>query len=666
MTTKNELVSKFGPDSDKAETITSLETLMKIYALSAEDLYIRWEQFSYHKNENKTELNDRNIEQFKHFMQQQIEKKLNNATGSVSSNPSSIKKPKTLRPNGSSPSLFGFGVPKTPTLKKRKLDNTPSRWDANGGSSLKVEFIGSETGSPGEAVHFKTPSASKANSTPMMAPVTPSPLKNNPEPGKVLDSLNPESLEISEGIDFESEKKIRVTPFYDPKKYKFRTMRQSLLDASDVLDEQIDIFTQIVQDHYKLSANDFGDPTIQSQSEIITVGRIVSDSPTSEGILNIDSLALETSRSAGIGRRVRLNLEKIKEASFFPGQLVSFRGKNANGEYFMVEEILQLPYLNSPVSTSTELHDYQQVLNHKSMKVVVTSGPYTATNNFDFSNLSAFVERLNTEIKPHSVIMFGPFIDITHPMVASGTLPEFPNLKIQPRTLDEVFTKVMAPILKNIDSRIQVILIPSTKDALSKHAAYPQDSLDRKLLQLPKNFKCFTNPSTFQLNEIFFGCSNVDIFKDLKEVTKGGNTTLRNRFDRVSEHVLQQRRFYPVFPGGIKKRKVKNSEGHDVFEHISGADLEVPYLGLTEFVGNFIPDIIIIPSELYHFARVVQNVVMINPGMFVRPNGGRGTFAQFSIESPDLTNGKLTKIDGDDDVYLHNVWKRSRIDIVTS
>ena len=90
-----------------------------------------------------------------------------------------------------------------------------------------------------------------------------------------------------------------------------------------------------------------------------------------------------------------------------------------------------------------------------------------------------------------------------------------------------------------------------------------------------------------------------------------------------------------------------------------------PYLGLTEFVGNFIPDIIIIPSELYHFARVVQNVVMINPGMFVRPNGGRGTFAQFSIESPDLTNGKLTKIDGDDDVYLHNVWKRSRIDIVT-
>lgn len=76
MTTKNELVSKFGPDSDKAETLTSLETLMKIYALSAEDLYIRWEQFSYHKNENKTELNDRNIEQFKQFMQQQIEKKL--------------------------------------------------------------------------------------------------------------------------------------------------------------------------------------------------------------------------------------------------------------------------------------------------------------------------------------------------------------------------------------------------------------------------------------------------------------------------------------------------------------------------------------------------------------------------------------------------------------
>ena len=77
---------------------------------------------------------------------------------------------------------------------------------------------------------------------------------------------------------------------------------------------------------------------------------------------------------------------------------------------------------------------------------------------------------------------------------------------------------------------------------------------------------------------------------------------MRDRFDRVSEHILQQRRYYPVFPGGITKKLLPNTEGgNKVYEHISGADLDVPYLGLTEFVGNFTPDIILIPSEINHF-----------------------------------------------------------------
>lgn len=672
MSYNKELVTQFGPEADKSDILAPLANLITLHALSVEDLYIKWEQFSYQRHETHTALNQKNLDLFKDFLQQQVEKKAQQVTYNTTSNSPGVK-PKAMKPLGSSPSLFGFNIPKTPTLKKRKL-NASNLDSSEKKSNLKLEFTSDSLPTDVE----KENSTSSTNITPNImnsqlnelrsdiTATTPTPLKNSNEAGKILDSLNPEHIEVSEGIDFESEKKVKITPFYDHQKYKFRTMRQNLQDAADVLDGQIERFTQLIQQHYKLTSNDFGDPSIQSQSEIYTVGRIVPDSPTAEGFLNTESLALETSRMAGIGRRIRLNLANPTEFSLFSGQLAALKGKNANGDYFMVEEILTLPYPDSPVSTEEEIIDSKVTLDGRSMKTVVTSGPYFSNNTFNTEHLVSFVEKINSDIRPHVVIMLGPFIDVTDPSILSNPFPVFSNLKSQPRTMDEIFTKVIAPVLKNVHSHIQVILIPSTRDAISKHAAYPQDSFARKLLQLPKNFKCFTNPSTFQLNEIFFGCSNVDVFKDMKEVTKGGNTSMRNRFDRVSEHILQQRRYYPVFPGGIKKLATTQKNGEKIFEHISGADLDVPYLGLTEFVGNFTPDIVIIPSELQHFARVVQNVVVVNPGRFVRPNGGHGTFAQMTIECPSLEDGKLTKMGDDEQVYLHNVWKRVRVDLITN
>ncbi|CDO92570.1 unnamed protein product [Kluyveromyces dobzhanskii CBS 2104] len=649
MSIENELISKFGASVDKPEVISTLEHCMKIYDLSVDEIYIKWEQFSYHNRDKyaANSLTDQVLHDFKEYIQQQMERRANASITSTQSTISSLKKPKMLIPNTNSPSIFGLGIPNTPTLKKRRLEaRSPLE------QSKLSPLVGDNT-----SISNTSPLAATPNSG------TPANLKNATEPDKCLVTLNVDNVNKAEGIDFDNESKVIISPFYDAKKYKFRTMRQSLLDAADVLDEQIDIFTEVIQKHHNLKASDIGDPTFQQQSEVYTVGRIVADSVSAEGSLNVDSLAIETSRSTGIGRRIRLNFEKVQDLSVFPGQIIGLRGKNANGEYFVVEEILKVPYLNFPVSDAETLQNSQITLNDQAMKVVVTAGPYTAANNLDFSNLADFVERINSSIKPHVLVMFGPFLDITHPLISTGNIPEFPSLKQQPKTLDEIFIKVITPILRRINPKIQVIVLPSTKEVSSKHAAYPQDSLDRKYLGLPKNFKCFTNPSTFQLNEIFFGCSNNDIYKDLKEVTKGGNVFQRNRFDRVSEHILEQRRYYPVFPGGIRTRKIEDKNGKPIFEHISGADLDLPYLGLTEFVGGIIPDVILIPSELTHFARVVQNVIMINPGSFIRPNGGRGTYVEMSIEAPDMENEKMTKVE---DVYLHNLWKRSRIDVLTA
>ena len=666
---QREIIKYFGPESDQPEVLFTLQDLCKLHALSVEDLYIKWEQYSYQRHESHTELSPKNLEQFKHFLQSEVEKHAKRISENVSAGDSnhntssSINKPRNVRQLNAGPSLFGFNIPKTPVLKKkRKLESNPMEPYSDHYSSSPVRDV------PNSSLHTVLDSSPATFVTPREEPSV--------ESGKTLNSLNPEHMEVSQGLNLddtsEEAAKLKIQGFYNPEKYKFRVMRQSLNECSDFLDEQIDIFTKLIRDHYNLSETDIGDPTIQSQNEIYTVGRIVPDSPQPSEFLNSDSLALETSRNTGIGRRVRLNLSQIEECSLFCGQLVGLKGKNANGDYFLVNQILEPPYPDAPVSTADELMTYRSLMKEESSKIVITAGPFIPEEGFDLTYLSEFIDKINNEIKPHVLIMFGPFIDVTNKMIMTGNIPTFPNLKQQPKTLDDLFIKLVTPILKRVHPLIQVILIPSTRDTASTHMSYPQDSFNRRTLQLPKNFKCFTNPCTFQINEAFFGCSNIDIFKDMKEVTKGGKTSMRSRFDRISEHILQQRRYYPVFPGSIRKVALLNGSGQKsgepkMFKHISGADLEVAYLGLSEFAGNFAPDVVIIPSELAPFVNVVKNVVFINPGRFVKARGARGTHAQITIACPDPSDGKLTKVgDGNDSVYLQNIWRRSRVDIVTN
>ena len=673
-----EIIVKFGSEANQPEIISALQSLAKLHAISIEDLYIKWEQFACQKPHVLTTITVKTLDPFKHFLQEDIEKRANSSASNISTirnQPNGLKRPKTLKGINNGSSLFGFNIPKTPLLaKKRKVSAAgDSNYDD---SSMKMEFNSDDINStPKSNEDNKQNLSIKTENNTQKLLVKGSYLEE--KTGTITDSLNPSNIEIAEGLsvqeDGTSDSHVRIQLLNDPEKYKFRTMRQNLIECSDVLDEQIELFSKFAKEHLNISDAELGDPTIQSQADMYAIGRIVPDSPQYDGYLNTESLALETSRKIGIGRRVRLNLEHIEEASLFCGQIAVLRGKNANGDYFLVEKIMDIPYPDFPLSSADELTEYADLMRNKSSKIIVTSGPYIPENDFDLSYLVNFVEKINTEIKPHILIMSGPFLDTTNKMIMGGKITHFDNLKTQPSTLNELFTKLISPILKKINPAIQVILTPSTKDAMSTHASYPQDSLDRKTLQLPKNFKCFTNPSTFQLNETNIGTSNVDIFKDMKEITKGGVTMSYNRFDRVSEHILQQRRYYPQFPGSISKMVVDDGDNKDskvtkpkIYKHISGADLEVAYMGLTEFVSNISPDIIIIPSDLAPFARVVKNVVMINPGKFVKPNGSNGTYVQLSITSPDINDDSLTEIPGDEKLYLHNIWKRSRVDIVSN
>lgn len=604
----SEIVKYFGEQINKPELLASVTKISKDFSISVEEVFINWESFDINRNKNgKSVYTVDSLLDLQSFIQQNIEKKSSNsATNSVKSN-------KKININLNLNNL----LPVTPLIKKSKSISNASA------------------------------SKSNLNSSPLQlsSPLNASPSANNS--GSVIESLNSANLNISESFkpDLDDDNPVKVFANFDAKKYKFRTMRTKLLETADILDDQIDQFIKIYSSYLNITS--FNNPSIVSQNEITTIGRIVPDSPTTQTDqqLNAQSLSLETSRSIGIGSRIQLDLSGLSSYSLFPGQIVALRGKNPNGDSFKVSEIIEPPLLGAPISPLDELSTQTD------MKIIITSGPYTTSHNLDFQILGNLVDKINNQIHPHTVIMFGPFVDITHPLVQSGELADLPA---KVNTLDEVFIKVVSPILKRINNKVNVILIPSLKDSVSKHASYPQDSFDRKYLNLGKNFKCFPNPSIFQLNEALIGVSNNDIFKDLKDVVAGDASQV-NRFDRIANYIIQQRKFYPLFPGSIRSRKRKSSS----LEAVVSSELNIPYSGLTEF-GSVIPDILILPSDLKFFAKVIKNVLIINPSNFMKP-GGLGTFVQLSINK--AVPEDLTQVDG---MYLHDVWKRSRVDIIKS
>lgn len=656
-----EIIAAFGPsESLTDEVIEKINTLKQIFQLSTDDIFVRWETYNVNEVQNDLDLNTVNLEGFQEYLQKDLSNQTR-ATPSIkkAKDFGSIKRKPLLPINSSSPI-------ETPN-KYRKLGETPFKTP---GTHLKLDS------SPADNYHT-------ANNTFQRSPVnhlSSSPTK--PDSNSIIETLNGHIDEISN--DYETDSKFKIATNFDAAKYKFRAMSMKLLESADMLDEQIDSVASLYQEVHK--DTQFGNPCLPAQFDITCCGRIVPDSPLYDKLFNQDlnatSLFLETSRLSGIGQRVSLDLSNLKEYSLFPGQIVCLEGKNPTGRAFIVDKILELPELGAPVTPAEELKEISEGFRGADgLKFVIACGPFSNSSNLNYSKFEEFINRINNEIKPDLVILCGPFVDLNNKSVIDGEI-ELPHEKVQPTNLDEVFKKTITPILKKLNSKIQVILIPSLRDATISHCSYPQDSFDRKALGLPKNVKVFPNPNGFSINEIVFGCSNLDVFKDLKDVSKieSSSKILSNRFERIINHIFDQRRYYPTFPGSVVRKPcndktiVESLDGSMAKElsetKIGGSSLEVSYMGLAE-LGDSLPDVLISPSELKYFAKVVKNVIVINPGSFIRPykddSRQEGTYVVMNTKVPDLEDSdNVEAIDNDLNLYYHNVFKRSRIDIYKS
>jgi DNA polymerase alpha subunit B len=490
-------------------------------------------------------------------------------------------------------------------------------------------------------------------------------------------------------------------------------MAMKLSEASEVLDDRIDEFRQLVQESLGLEDSAFGNPSYQSPSEVIAVGRICSD--TSEGKLNTASLVLEGSRRWGSGRRIPLKLDSLASYNFFPGQIVALRGTNASGETFVVSEVLALPLLTQPASTPAELDAYNSRYldtpesdpsNVRPLTVLIASGPYTTDQNLDFTPLHTFLDGAASTCAD-SIILLGPFLDAEHPCIRTGDF-DIPTHLSSPdqATMTDVFRHYISSALQSFSQRAptcNVILVPNLRDAHHHHASFPQDKFIKKDLGLGpagKMVQCVTNPMTLSMNEFIVGMSSLDILDMLRrEEVVGGKARAVNLYERGARNVIEQRNFLPIFPPTAREKMgapapvedkvwkngsktggdgeaatAEEDEGPSPFLPL-GTMLDTSYLKLGEML-NVRPDILITPSVLqgcvkvrYPFqycvqsmliqSQVVESVLVINPGTLCKRRAA-GTFARLTIQPATVSDSERQ----DGIAVAHKLWERTRVDIV--
>lgn len=400
----------------------------------------------------------------------------------------------------------------------------------------------------------------------------------------------------------------------------YRYMYEKTSERSEALDERIDEFGALVREHFEIS--ELGDPSSSTDEDVVVVGRITLDAESSSSgsvKLNEASLCLESSRMMGSGARVplkfdsnvklRASVKGLGSVGLFPGAIVALKGKNGGAGWFSASEILTLPPLKpshtNPDNTKIEAID-------TSFSMVIASGPFSPDADLLYKPWKSLLKTLKSQ-KPAVVLLIGPFVDSNHPKLKSGDIDESPS-----EMLFAIFTENLRDFLE-ISPDSLVLIVPSTRDAISEHIAFPQGRLETGFSGDPR-IKLLSNPCQFSLNGVNVAASSVDVMFHLRKeelvkyveeidpIAPSAGDAVTDTMTNTCRHLLQQRSFYPIFPVPLDLSHEVNLD----VSHSDGLDLCPP-----ETMG-YAPDVLIVPSRLKHFSKIVDDTLAINPSFLTK------------------------------------------------
>ncbi|KAI7997250.1 DNA polymerase alpha subunit B [Camellia lanceoleosa] len=292
------------------------------------------------------------------------------------------------------------------------------------------------------------------------------------------------------------------------------------------------------------------DPTVASQKSVFAVGMICCEE---EGRLKEKPVLLQSSVEHSGGQRVRLDLQKLSQFSIFPGQVVGVEGHNPSGHCLTASKIIDYTPLSgsadeNPHPTKKQVVDQEFQLTDPShvlavLSMIIAAGPFTTTDNLFFEPLTELLAYARRK-QPQLLLLLGPFIDSEHPEIKKGAVN---------RTFDEIFRLEILGRLQDyveyMGSAARVILVPSIRDA-NHDFVFPQSAFDIQQADLKHQITSLTNPGIFSANEVKLGCCTVDILKQLsgEEISRNPSGGSKQRMNRLANHLLSQRSFYPLYP----------------------------------------------------------------------------------------------------------------------
>jgi DNA polymerase alpha subunit B len=135
-----------------------------------------------------------------------------------------------------------------------------------------------------------------------------------------------------------------------------------------------------------------------------------------------------------------------------------------------------------------------------------------------------------------------------------------------------------------------------------------------------ERLRYLSNPCTFSVNEIVIGVTATDVLFHLskEEVFKQSEGVRTDRLGRLANHLIEQRSFYPLYPPAME------------------VNLETSRIDKLEMACT--PDILILPSDMKFFAKIVNDSLAVNPGRLTKALSA-GTYCQISVAGIDRSHG---------------------------
>jgi DNA polymerase alpha subunit B len=363
-------------------------------------------------------------------------------------------------------------------------------------------------------------------------------------------------------------------------KHRYRFMFTPLNERSYMLESMLLRLQPDLCKVAQISVDDLHPVGVPSQDPIWVCGRIYNESV--EGKLNRSSVILEGSLSLSRGRRIALEFPSEESGvsfSLFPGQIVLLYGVNSSGRRMTVKRVVDDTQLVPRVLPTKKIQEFQYsnlYQDGKALEIAVACGPFTTSDNLSYEPLVDFLSRCVSDKKPDVIVLMGPFVDISQPLLANGDVyvdDEETNTKHQASYemvfVEKIIRDCIKPFynsLENSQYQAQIILIPSLLDAHHEFV-FPQPPFgDRDEISTTffeenigslelseftqgkdKRIHLLSNPCMFRINDVLFGACTNDILFSLSCEEINQNIT-ENRIANLAGHLLRQRSFCPLFP----------------------------------------------------------------------------------------------------------------------